>query len=67
MSSLWGTTSERYTNGGDIACRLPGGVDSDSSFWQMLVEKRSGQTPKVPGSRFNIDAHYHENLGRWLV
>ncbi|KAI1117711.1 hypothetical protein F5Y14DRAFT_464761 [Nemania sp. NC0429] len=47
-----------------MACRLPGGVDSDTSFWQMLVEKRSGQTPKVPESRFNIDAHYHENLAR---
>ncbi|KAI1146399.1 hypothetical protein F4825DRAFT_456522 [Nemania diffusa] len=47
-----------------MACRLPGGVDSDSSFWQMLVEKRSGQTPKVPESRFNIGAHYHENLAR---
>ncbi|KAI0197013.1 hypothetical protein F4808DRAFT_299333 [Astrocystis sublimbata] len=47
-----------------MACRLPGGVDSDSSFWQMLVEKRSGQTPRVPESRFNIDAHYHENLAR---
>ncbi|KAJ2991088.1 hypothetical protein NUW58_g2648 [Xylaria curta] len=47
-----------------MACRLPGGVDSDSSFWEMLVKKRSGQTPKVPESRFNIDAHYHENLAR---
>ncbi|KAI0838541.1 ketoacyl-synt-domain-containing protein [Hypoxylon sp. FL0890] len=47
-----------------MACRLPGGVDSDSSFWQMLVEKRTGQTPKVPASRFNIDAHYHKNLER---
>ncbi|KAI1188567.1 hypothetical protein F5B17DRAFT_262823 [Nemania serpens] len=47
-----------------MACRLPGGVDSDTSFWQMLMEKRSGQTPKVPESRFNIDAHYHENLAR---
>ncbi|KAI1101537.1 putative polyketide synthase [Jackrogersella minutella] len=47
-----------------MACRLPGGIDSDSSFWKMLVEKRTGQTPKVPKSRFNIDAHYHENLDR---
>ncbi|KAI5926673.1 ketoacyl-synt-domain-containing protein [Camillea tinctor] len=47
-----------------MACRLPGGVDSDSSFWKMLVEKRTGQTPKVPGDRFNIDAHYHKNLER---
>jgi acyl transferase domain-containing protein len=29
-----------------------------------LVEKRTGQTPKVPASRFNIDAHLHENLQR---
>lgn len=30
----------------------------------MLKRKGSGQTPKVPKSRFNIDAHYHENLER---
>ncbi|KAL0929727.1 polyketide synthase [Colletotrichum truncatum] len=47
-----------------MACRLPGGVDSESSFWKMLVEKRTGQTAKVPESRFNIDAHLHENLSR---
>lgn len=46
------------------ACRLPGAVDSPSSLWEMLVEKRSGQTPKVPESRFNIDAHFHSNLER---
>ncbi|KAL8735777.1 MAG: hypothetical protein Q9166_000641 [cf. Caloplaca sp. 2 TL-2023] len=47
-----------------MACRLPGGIDSDSSFWRMMIEKRSGQTPKVPKSRFNIDAHYHESPER---
>ncbi|XDG09065.1 hypothetical protein ABKA04_008680 [Annulohypoxylon sp. FPYF3050] len=47
-----------------MSCRLPGDVKSASDFWQMLVEKRTGQTPKVPSSRFNIDAHYHENLER---
>ncbi|KAK2772279.1 polyketide synthase [Colletotrichum kahawae] len=47
-----------------MACRLPGQVNSDSTFWQLLVEKRTGQTPKVPESRFNIDAHYHERLDR---
>ncbi|KAL8981793.1 MAG: hypothetical protein Q9205_003521 [Flavoplaca limonia] len=47
-----------------MACRLPGGIDSDSSFWRMIIEKRSGQTPKVPKSRFNIDAHYHESPER---
>ncbi|KAL8993489.1 MAG: hypothetical protein Q9169_006308 [Polycauliona sp. 2 TL-2023] len=30
----------------------------------MMIEKRSGQTPKVPKSRFNIDAHYHESPDR---
>ncbi|TVY18291.1 Reducing polyketide synthase DEP5 [Lachnellula arida] len=47
-----------------MACRLPGAVDSASSLWDLLVKKGSGQTPKVPKSRFNIDAHYHENLER---
>ncbi|KAI8625677.1 ketoacyl-synt-domain-containing protein [Xylariaceae sp. FL1651] len=47
-----------------MSCRLPGGVDSASSFWDMLVEKRTGQTPKVPASRFNIDAHYHQDRDR---
>lgn len=30
----------------------------------MLVEKRSGQTPKVPESRFDIKSYYHESLER---
>ncbi|KAI9370402.1 hypothetical protein BJX61DRAFT_96291 [Aspergillus egyptiacus] len=30
----------------------------------MLVNKQSGQTPRVPESRFNIDAYYHPNLER---
>ncbi|KAI1348949.1 hypothetical protein F5Y01DRAFT_290832 [Xylaria sp. FL0043] len=47
-----------------MACRLPGGVDSPSSFWNMLVDKRTGQTPKVPASRFNIEAHYHQDRER---
>ncbi|KAI9164127.1 putative polyketide synthase [Paramyrothecium foliicola] len=47
-----------------MSCRLPGGIDSTASFWDMLVEKRTGQTPKVPASRFNIDAHLHENPER---
>ncbi|KAI0438133.1 hypothetical protein F4803DRAFT_111938 [Xylaria telfairii] len=47
-----------------MSCRLPGGIDSPSSFWDLLVDKRTGQTPKVPASRFNIDAHYHKDLDR---
>lgn len=47
-----------------MACKLPGAIDSASSLWEMLKNKGSGQTPKVPASRFNIDAHYHKNLER---
>ncbi|KAF3914512.1 hypothetical protein AA313_de0207920 [Arthrobotrys entomopaga] len=47
-----------------MACRLPGGIDSSASLWDALKEKRSMQTPKVPKSRFNIDAHFHERLDR---
>nr|ART35027.1 polyketide synthase [Fusarium verticillioides] len=47
-----------------MGCRLPGGVSSPSDFWKLMMEKRSGQTPKVPASRFNIDAHLHPNNDR---
>jgi acyl transferase domain-containing protein len=30
----------------------------------MMINQRTGQTPKVPASRFNIDAHYHSNNER---
>lgn len=30
----------------------------------MMINKGTGQTPKVPASRFNIDAHYHKNNDR---
>lgn len=45
-------------------CRLPGDVASASDFWDMMINKRTGQTPKVPSSRFNIDAHYHKDNDR---
>ncbi|KAM0075857.1 Reducing polyketide synthase dep5 [Fusarium odoratissimum] len=47
-----------------MGCRLPGDVSSPSDFWKLMMEKRSGQTPKVPASRFNIDAHFHPNNDR---
>lgn len=40
------------------ACRLPGGVNSCSTFWDLLASSKSGQC-EVPSSRFNIDAFYH--------
>ncbi|KAI0476273.1 putative polyketide synthase [Xylariaceae sp. FL0804] len=47
-----------------MGCRLPGDVDSPSAFWDMMINKRTGQTPKVPSDRFNIDAHIHKNNDR---
>ncbi|KAL9028248.1 MAG: hypothetical protein Q9196_003360 [Gyalolechia fulgens] len=47
-----------------MACRLPGSIDSAAKLWDLLVKKGSAQTPKVPPSRFNIDAHLHEDLER---
>ncbi|KAL9121427.1 MAG: hypothetical protein Q9187_002019 [Circinaria calcarea] len=41
-----------------------GSVDSASSLWDVLKEKKSVQTKKVPANRFNIDAHYHPDLSR---
>ncbi|KAI0403612.1 polyketide synthase [Xylaria palmicola] len=47
-----------------MGCRLPGDVKSPSDFWKMMMTKKSGQTPSVPPSRFNIQAHFHENNDR---
>ncbi|KAL4895733.1 ketoacyl-synt-domain-containing protein [Aspergillus ambiguus] len=47
-----------------MACRLPGSVNSPSRLWELLCKNQSVRTPRVPGSRFNIDAHYHPDLGR---
>lgn len=45
-------------------CRLPGEVKAPSQLWDMMINQRSGRTPKVPASRFNIDAHFHKNNDR---
>ncbi|KAI1424314.1 KR domain-containing protein [Xylaria sp. FL1777] len=47
-----------------MGCRLPGDVKSASEFWQLMMNKGTGNTPKVPSSRFNIDAHIHKNNDR---
>jgi acyl transferase domain-containing protein len=41
-----------------IGLRLPGGVTDAQSFWDMLINKRSGRCP-VPKDRYNIDSWYH--------
>ncbi|PGH13223.1 hypothetical protein AJ79_03781 [Helicocarpus griseus UAMH5409] len=40
------------------ACRLPGGVNNTSEFWDLLMEGRSGYS-EMPKDRMNIDAWYH--------
>ncbi|KAH6649445.1 hypothetical protein F5144DRAFT_616611 [Chaetomium tenue] len=47
-----------------MGCHLPGEVRSPAGFWDMMMNKRTGQTPKVPADRFNIDAHFHDNNDR---
>ncbi|KAJ5788020.1 hypothetical protein N7457_003010 [Penicillium paradoxum] len=47
-----------------MACRLPGGIDSSKSMWDLLKAKGTVRTAKVPANRFNIDAYLHENLDR---
>lgn len=47
-----------------LACRLPGDVKSSSDFWELMIRGKTGQSPRVPKSRFNIDAHYHQSNSR---
>ncbi|MDA7920910.1 amino acid adenylation domain-containing protein [Verrucomicrobiales bacterium] len=44
-----------------IGCRLPGGVSGPESFWQMMVEGKSGIVP-VPSDRWNRERWHHENV-----
>ncbi len=41
-----------------IGCRLPGEVNSASSFWQLLTQKRETITP-IPPNRYDIEALYN--------
>lgn len=36
-----------------VGCRLPGDVSSPSGSWDLMIEKRSGQTPKVPSKKID--------------
>ncbi|KAK2749193.1 Type I Iterative PKS [Myotisia sp. PD_48] len=47
-----------------MGCRLPGDVGSPSEFWDLMMRQGTGRTPKVPKSRFDIDAHLHPNNER---
>ena len=41
-----------------IGCRLPGGVDSPQSFWELLREGREVIT-EIPSERWDLGRHYH--------
>lgn len=41
-----------------IGCRFPGGVTDVASFWDLLVNGRSGIV-EVPENRWNRDRYYH--------
>ncbi|KAI1387727.1 KR domain-containing protein [Hypoxylon trugodes] len=47
-----------------MGCRLPGDVGSPAEFWDLMMKKETGNTPKVPAARFDIDAHFHKNNDR---
>jgi acyl transferase domain-containing protein len=40
-----------------MGCRLPGGIQSPSGFWELLVEGRDG-IADVPADRWNSQAYY---------
>ncbi len=41
-----------------IGCRFPGGVTDATSFWELLIQGRSGIV-EVPDDRWNRDRFYH--------
>ena len=46
-----------------LGCRLPGGIDTPSKFWDVLIEGKSTQSP-IPRSKFNTDGFYHPDPER---
>ncbi|MDP6858833.1 MAG: type I polyketide synthase, partial [Verrucomicrobiales bacterium] len=41
-----------------IACRFPGRANSPESFWDLLIEGKSG-IQEVPDDRWDVDRYYH--------
>lgn len=41
-----------------IGCRFPGRANSPDSFWDLLIEGKSG-IREVPDDRWNVDRYYH--------
>lgn len=49
-----------------MGMRLPGGVNGESDFWDLLVNKKDGRRV-VPADRYNIDAFYSPTGGPGTV
>lgn len=49
-----------------MGMRLPGGVNGESDFWDLLVNKKNGRCV-VPADRYNIDAFYSPTGGPGTV
>lgn len=43
-----------------MAMRLPGGVNCEKEFWDLLVNKRDGLC-RVPESRYTVDSYYKDS------
>ncbi|KAI1317532.1 reducing type I polyketide synthase [Xylariaceae sp. FL0255] len=47
-----------------MGCRMPGDVRGPNDLWELLIAKGIANTPKVPKSRFDIDAYLHPSNER---
>ncbi|KAL9623833.1 MAG: hypothetical protein Q9160_001824 [Pyrenula sp. 1 TL-2023] len=45
-----------------MGMRLPGGVNDESTFWDLLINKKTGRCV-VPSDRYNVDALYNPKGG----
>lgn len=44
-----------------IGCRFPGGGETPTAFWKMLLAGKDGITP-IPADRWDADAFYHPDF-----
>ncbi|KAI1502975.1 putative polyketide synthase [Biscogniauxia marginata] len=47
-----------------IGCRMPRDVRCPTDLWKLLISQGIANKPKVPSSRFNIDAYLHPSNER---
>jgi acyl transferase domain-containing protein len=49
-----------------MAMRLPGGINSSQSFWDLLINKKDSRS-RIPANRYSIDAFYSKTAKRGTV